>query len=377
MIMPTAPAQPDAESSQGQRPSPSPSQSPSRGGSASSPSAADRAARALRRRRILAAGIVLALASIGAVWVTGVGLGAALNRMSEASGAASADVTSAIARAKLLGMLSAGVAVAAVMGVLFWIARRYERELDRMHDRVAESRATGRTQRNAARTTMVRAMATLAGVRDQDTGEHIERIQAYVRVLGGALRGTRPEIDEDFIVAMVETSPLHDIGKVGVPDSILLKPGPLTDEQRSEMQKHVLVGFDTLLEVRRQSGDDDYLRIACEIAFAHHERFDGTGYPFGLAGEDIPIAARIVALADVYDALRAERVYKDAYTHEAARDIILEHAGTHFDPDVVRAFMAHEAAFRSIGDGASAERGTTEVEILPAPELGRSAKRPV
>src|SRR5262249_9773297 len=135
-------------------------------------------------------------------------------------------------------------------------------------------------------------------------------------------------------------------GKVGIPDSILLSPKKLTPEQRAIIQKHPLIGGDTLLAIRKVWGDDPFLVTACEIAFAHHEKWDGSGYPFGLAGENIPLAARIVALADVYDALTTKRVYKDAMSHEQARAVILAGEGSHFDPKVVEAFRRSDADFR-------------------------------
>jgi putative two-component system response regulator len=131
---------------------------------------------------------------------------------------------------------------------------------------------------------------------------------------------------------------LHDIGKVGVPDAVLRKPGKLTDEERGIIQKHTTIGGDALLAIKQRWKDDTFLRTATEIAFAHHEWWDGNGYPFGLSSEDIALSARIVAVADVYDALTSKRVYKPGMSHEEACRIIVEGAGTQFDPAIVGVF---------------------------------------
>lgn len=206
----------------------------------------------------------------------------------------------------------------------------------------------GLEQQVETRSAVIFGLAKLAESRDDQTGEHLDRIRQYVLILAREMANTHPEITPEFIETLAETSSLHDIGKVGIPDSVLLNPGKLTDEQRKVIRKHPLIGGDTLLAIKQRWGDDPFLVTACEVAFSHHERWDGTGYPFGLAGEDIPLAGRIVALADVYDALTSRRVYKDAMTHEQASRIILAGEGTHFDPAVVRAFVNQEAAFKKI-----------------------------
>jgi len=199
-----------------------------------------------------------------------------------------------------------------------------------------------------SRNAVIFGLAMLAESRDGETGLHLDRVRAYVRLLGDALKETIPDVDEQFVSTIEETSALHDIGKVGVPDRVLLNPERLTDEERDVMRKHPLIGFDTLLAVKRRWGDDPFLVTACEICFAHHERWDGTGYPFGLAGEDIPLSARIVALADVYDALTTKRVYKDAVPHDHAKEHIETESGKQFDPVVVEAFLRCEAKFRAV-----------------------------
>ena len=206
---------------------------------------------------------------------------------------------------------------------------------------------TART-RSRSREAMIFALAKLAESRDDDTGKHLERICRYTEILAGAVARNHPELDEDWVHTVAVTASLHDIGKVGIPDAVLKKPGKLTDEERKRMQSHTTIGGDTLIAVRHEWTEDDFLRIAAEIALSHHERWDGTGYPFGLVGEDVSLSARIVAVADVYDALTSKRVYKDAMTHEAAARIILEGSGTHFDPEVIAAFRTVEDAFEAI-----------------------------
>ena len=189
------------------------------------------------------------------------------------------------------------------------------------------------------------SLARLVESRDSETGNHLERIRHYSRELTTAiLLSDNPprEIDTLFQDNIFLTSPLHDIGKIGIPDAILLKPGMLNDEEFEIMKKHSLIGFETLNEALRKYPKADYLRMSAEIALSHHERFDGTGYPHGLKGEGIPLSARIVALADVYDALVSKRVYKDAYEHAVARSIIKKEKGKHFDPMIVDAFLACE-----------------------------------
>jgi len=195
------------------------------------------------------------------------------------------------------------------------------------------------------------AMAKLAESRDHDTGMHLERIREYSGVLARYLRNHgayQDKLQNDYVEMIYETSPLHDIGKVGIPDSVLRKCGRLTEGEFDIMKKHAEIGSETLSAAVRHYPGIEYLRMARDIALSHHERFDGTGYPYGLYGEEIPLSARIVALADVYDALTSRRVYKEASTHEAARDIIVEESGTHFDPLIVEAFLNSEDKFVTI-----------------------------
>jgi putative two-component system response regulator len=202
-----------------------------------------------------------------------------------------------------------------------------------------------------SRDLVIFSLAKLAEARDPETGAHLERIREYSRVLAQHLTRSprhRHNVDGDFVQMLYLTSPLHDIGKVGIPDSILLKPGPLTREEFEVMKQHAVIGGTTLQAAAEAHPTAKYLQIARDIAFTHHEKFDGTGYPYGLRGNAIPLCGRIVALSDVYDALTTARVYKPAYSHEVAKDIILDGNGKHFDPEIVEAFLANEERFLEI-----------------------------
>ncbi len=181
----------------------------------------------------------------------------------------------------------------------------------------------------------------------------MERIRHYSKELTTAilkLDNSPKEIDALFLDNIFLTSPLHDIGKIGISDNILLKPGRLNDKEFQIMKRHAVIGFDTLNEALEKYPKADYLRMSAEIALSHHEKFDGSGYPNGLKGEEIPLSARIVALADVYDALVCKRVYKEAYQHDMARSIIEKERGTDFDPMVVDAFLSCEDKFIEISE---------------------------
>jgi putative two-component system response regulator len=195
------------------------------------------------------------------------------------------------------------------------------------------------------------SLAKLAESRDPETGEHLDRMRRYVRELAivmGAWEKYEPVIDSRFIETVYYASPLHDIGKVGIPDHILLKPGSLTDAEFDVMKTHTLVGGDTLKAANKEAAGNSFLEMGCEIAYFHHEKWNGRGYPFGISGVEIPLAARIVALGDAYDALTTKRPYKEAFSHEVSRDIIVKDAGEHFDPDVVEAFLEREQKFVQI-----------------------------
>jgi len=207
------------------------------------------------------------------------------------------------------------------------------------------------------------AMAKLAESRDPETGEHLERMRTYSRIIAEYLAHDDEfdePISEDYPRLIYLTSPLHDIGKVGIPDCVLLKPGRLSDSEFEIMKTHTTIGAATLDAAVRQYPGVAYLHLARNIALAHHERFNGSGYPRGLVGRDIPLCGRIVALADVYDALTSKRVYKQAFTHDIARSMIVEQSGKHFDPNVTRAFIQCEEQFLS-GLGSHADMELSEV----------------
>ncbi|MEX0876591.1 MAG: HD domain-containing phosphohydrolase [Phycisphaerales bacterium] len=232
--------------------------------------------------------------------------------------------------------------------ILFLASQRYRDTLEMANEDLSKEVAAQLSAGLAKRNALIFGLAKLADYRDTDTGAHLERIGLYARILADSLRGLHEEIDGRWIDRIVLASSLHDIGKVGIPDSILLKPGLLTDKERAIMQKHTLIGADTLLAIRAKLGPDDFIDMGIEIALQHHEKWDGTGYPFGLSGKDISLPARIVALADFYDAVTSKRVYKDAMSHEEASGLIASLRGTHFDPRVADAFFENQAEFNAI-----------------------------
>ena len=197
----------------------------------------------------------------------------------------------------------------------------------------------------------IESLASLAETRDPETGGHIKRTRNYVRLLAERLKD-HPRfsefLDERTRDLLYMSAPLHDIGKVGVRDVILLKPGRLTDEEFDEIRRHTTYGRDAIRSTVEKLGDNSFLRLAQEIAYTHHEKWDGSGYPQGLKGEEIPISGRLMAVADMYDALITERVYKRPFSHNKAVKIIRDGRGAHFDPDVVDAFSEVERDFKQI-----------------------------
>ncbi len=199
--------------------------------------------------------------------------------------------------------------------------------------------------------TTIFAMSKLAESRDDETGTHLERTRQYCRLLASHLRlsGAYPDlVDEQFIHRIFQASPLHDIGKVAIPDGILKKPGKLTEDEFEVMKTHTLRGAETLASVTDNHPHNEFIHFGLQIARSHHEKWDGSGYPDRLRGQEIPLAARIMAVADVYDALTSKRCYKDAMTHEEAREIIRVQSGFHFEPLLVDTFLAIEDEFREI-----------------------------
>ncbi len=215
---------------------------------------------------------------------------------------------------------------------------------------------------------MIFSLAKLAESRDEDTGEHLERMREYSRIIAEELMSWpkfAPIVDGQFVELIYLTSPLHDIGKVGIPDCILRKPGKLTPEEFEVMKQHTLIGAETLKASAQAYSDATFLWMAYEIAVNHHERWDGTGYPNQIRGEDIPLSARVVSVADVYDALTSKRVYKPAFSHEKSIEIILEGRGTQFDPDIVDAFMKLESRIREIALSYSDRDASSSISKLP------------
>lgn len=224
-----------------------------------------------------------------------------------------------------------------------------------LHDKndFLESEVTRRTQEvSAIQDVTILVMASLAETRDAETGNHIRRTQHYVKALAEKIR-THPRF-EDFlsehnIQMLFKSAPLHDIGKVGIPDRILLKPGRFTPEEFEIMKTHTTLGRDAIAHAEASLGTRvEFLTMAKDIALFHQEKWDGSGYPAGLRGEAIPISARLMALADVYDALISRRVYKEGMSHEKAVDIIAQGRGRHFDPDLVDSFLAMQGEFHAI-----------------------------
>ena len=198
----------------------------------------------------------------------------------------------------------------------------------------------------------IMAMTSLAETRDNETGNHIRRIQLYVKALAERLRNHprfEAVLNERMIELLYKSAPLHDIGKIGIPDSILLKPGKLTVEEFEVMKTHTTLGRKAIEDAERRLGMRvAFLSVSKEIAYSHQEKWDGSGYPQGLAGDQIPVSARLMAVADVYDALINKRVYKAAFSHDQTCSTIVKGKGTHFDPDMVDAFVDIAEDFRSI-----------------------------
>jgi len=193
------------------------------------------------------------------------------------------------------------------------------------------------------------SLVKLSESRDHDTGAHVERVAVFCELLARHLQSIpkyKDYINEDYISNLSKASPLHDIGKVGIPDEILLKPGKLSEEEFEIMKNHTTIGANTLKEVKKRYPDNKFLELGINITLFHHERWDGTGYPHGISKEEIPLSARIMAIADAYEALRSKRVYKDAYTHEESLEIIKQGAGTFFDPEMVDILIQNQAEFK-------------------------------
>jgi putative two-component system response regulator len=224
-------------------------------------------------------------------------------------------------------------------------------ELKKHQDHLQELVALRTQELALTQEVTIYSLASLAETRDPETGGHILRTQRYVRALAHRLQ-TIPSFEklltDEVIDLLYKSAPLHDIGKVGVADSILLKPGKLTDEEFAEMKNHTIYGRNALKIAEEKLGNNSFMKYARRIAYTHHEKWDGSGYPNGLKGEEIPVSGRLMAIADVYDALISKRVYKQPFSHAKAMDIITKDSGTHFDPVMVENLLAIEDEFLQI-----------------------------
>ena len=241
---------------------------------------------------------------------------------------------------------------------------------DFLHDKndYLQAEITRRMEENQTiQNVSIRALAHLAETRDPETGDHLLRTQSYVQILAEHLQD-HPRfsdiLSDHFILLLARSAPLHDIGKVGIPDHILLKPGKLTDDEFEIMKSHAELGSRAIEQaIKDVERPVDFLTLAKEIAHWHHERWDGGGYPDGLAGEAIPVSARLMALADVFDALISQRVYKPAMPFNEAREIIANERDHHFDPDITDAFLTHFEGFVEIAQKYQAQTNQAQTNI--------------
>ncbi len=251
--------------------------------------------------------------------------------------------------------LTAGVmAVSLVQGVTLWagLKRIQETACRRQHESEKQAERN-RTELQRTQQAVMFGLAHLSESRDPATGQHLRRMKLFTRILAEALRSHpqyKETVTDDFIRRIEISAMLHDIGKVGIADEILLKPGKLTTDEREEMQQHPLISSQCLQQIEVRLGTSNFLQMAHEIALYHHERWDGCGYPFGRRGAAIPLSARIVSIADVYDALSSERIYKSAFPHDQCVQMIRDGAGTQFDPELVGVFLGIEQRIRNVSE---------------------------
>ena len=247
--------------------------------------------------------------------------------------------------------------------VQFTINKRKKAEMDLLE--------SYRKLQNARMGTIL-GLAKLAEYRDEGTGAHLERIREYAKLLAEAL-AKNPKyaghITPEYVDDIYQSSILHDIGKVGIPDAVLLKPAKLSDEEFDVIKRHTTLGGDAINAIEAKIEGKSFLALGKEIAYNHHEKWDGSGYPRGLSRDDIPLSARIIALADVYDALTTRRLYKEAFSHKRSRQMIVELKGTHFDPQVVDVFLGLEDEFNRI----RRENQEDETELMPPLEKAISS----
>lgn len=236
------------------------------------------------------------------------------------------------------------------VGLILSILTRAKTDIDSLNLELEQQVSEKTQQLMRTQNAVIFGLAKLAENRDTDTGQHLERIRRYVTLLAEDLRCSYGFIDDEFIRSLGLASSLHDIGKVGIPDAILLKPGRLTEKERDVMQHHTVIGGECLEAIHERLGENPFMEMAKQVAYSHHERWDGEGYPHQISGEEIPLVARIVSVADVYDALTSKRPYKRAMTHEESRKILLQGRGSQFDPSVIEAFLRHEEKFLAISE---------------------------
>jgi HD-GYP domain-containing protein (c-di-GMP phosphodiesterase class II) len=259
------------------------------------------------------------------------------------------------------------------IGVAYMVLTRLRNDLSQSHSE-SEMRLLHR-EKDLVRTrnAVIFGLAKLADYRDRETGQHLERIALYSTCLATALRRDprfEGRIPASFVKLIGISSVLHDIGKVAIEDAILRKEGRLEPEERKRMQLHTGVGAECIREIEQRLGSCNFLSMARDIAQCHHERWDGQGYPNGVSGEEIPLAARVVAIADVYDALVSKRVYKDSYPHEKCLELIAEGRGAQFDPEITDVFLKVAGQFREIAErfrdnSQPTEHGVSESARVP------------
>ncbi len=223
--------------------------------------------------------------------------------------------------------------------------RRLQKEIEQHNTHLEKLVQEKIKEISASQMSTILALAKLAESRDDDTGKHLERVQTYCRIFAKSLK-ENPNftnvVDDKFIENIYHASPLHDIGKVGIPDEILLKPGRLSQHEYEVMKTHTLIGAQTLEAVRKKYPNNDFINMGIAIARSHHENWDGTGYPDGICGDDIPLEARIMSIVDAYEALRSKRPYKKAYSHTESIKIIIERSNTYYSPEIVNEFLKIE-----------------------------------
>ena len=270
------------------------------------------------------------------------------------------------------------ILIAAVVGATalctMFLVRRFDSTLLEVSTSVEREvdRRTHALQRS--RNAVVFGLSKLAESRDKDAGHHLEHLRTYVTILASELAKHNSKIDHHYVANLAIASALHDVGKMGVPDAVILKLGKLTAAERRAMQMHTVLGDECLAAVERMFGDQDqFLKLAREVAASHHEQWDGSGYPHGLQGKEIPLSARIVARADVYDALTSHRAYRPAASHAEAREWIVSHYGSQFDPEVVEAFIAREADFAKISQAAFRASEASNLMVKELDEAGKMA----